>query len=289
MLLVRSVSGPAQVKGGSKITYIATSFNMSDPPKSELKKINWLVKAGSKTIKRAKNIGQIFEFKIPKDLVGKEIIIMPYRRTATQVVSVISNIVEELDTSPRSNKIIFLTRDQWKANSKYPRRGTIVDPIVRTKVFIHHTVIIDDDNTINEWETIEEVKKQMKVLQTIRKNDLGADVPYSIVAFCMANGDLVLGEGRGVNRSGAHTSGHNTKALGISFQGNFEKPSLPKHFHSQLVMLGKWLRNLREKEGFVNLGNERPWGREVFAHSDVKPTACPGEYIHKSLDKIRYL
>lgn len=63
----------------------------------------------------------------------------------------------------------------------------------------------------------------------------------------MANGDLVLGEGRGLDHSGAHTSGHNTSALGIAFQGNFDKLPLSAHFDAQLAALGKWLRQLREQ------------------------------------------
>ena len=107
----------------------------------------------------------------------------------------------------------------------------------------------------------------MRQLQTIREQDLGADVPYSMVAFCMANGDLVLGEGRGLERSGAHTRGHNTSALGIAFQGNFENLPLPAHFDDQLAALGNWLRQRREQDGFFNLGTERPLGREVFAQA----------------------
>lgn len=156
-------------------------------------------------------------------------------------------------------------------------------------MFIHHTVIVDDDPSPNQWETLDEVKARMRQLQTIRAQDLGADVPYSMVAFCMANGNLVLGEGRGLDRSGAHTRGHNTSALGIAFQGNFENQPVPTQFDTQLAALGNWLRHLREQDGFVNLGTDRPLGREVFAHRDVKATACPGDHLFDKLSFIRFL
>lgn len=289
MLLVRTVSGPAQVVAGDFATYRATSFNMAEPSDDELKEINWLIIAGNKTVTRLINVGDKLEFEVPEDLVGKTIRVMPFRNTATEVVSVLSTVVDHIDSSPNNNNVIFLTREQWNADPNLPRKGVIVDPSKRTEIFIHHTVIVDDDNTLNEWEDIEEVKTQMRKLQTVRESDLGADVPYSLVAYCMSNGDLVLGEGRGINRSGAHTKGHNTSALGISFQGNFEKLPLPTHFDNQLIELGNWLRDLRQNQGFINLGNKRPLGREVFAHRDVKPTACPGEHLFNKLNLIRFL
>ena len=98
-----------------------------------------------------------------------------------------------------------------------------------------------------------------------------------------------LGEGRGLDRSGAHTQGHNTKGIGISFQGNFELKPPPTHFDAQLAALGNWLRTLREQEGFVNLGSETPAGRDVWGHQDVKSTACPGRHLFDKLPLIRFL
>ena len=57
----------------------------------------------------------------------------------------------------------------------------------------------------------------------------------------------------------------------------------------QLAALGDWLRKLREQDGFVNLGTEHPHGREVFAHRDIKPTACPGQHLFDRLGLIRFL
>ena len=184
--------------------------------------------------------------------------------------------------------MIILSRDEWRANPEFPRKGSRVARLSRTEVFIHHTVFTDSDSSPNEWEDLGEVKSRMRRLQTIRP-DLGNDVPYSMVAFCMADGELVLCEGRGLDRSGAHTVGHNESALGIAFQGNFESEALPRHFDSQLVSLGQWLRGLILDGGFFNLGKVRPADRDLWGHRDSKPTACPGQKLFDKLGLIRFV
>lgn len=183
-----------------------------------------------------------------------------------------------------------LSRDDWGADPEHPRRGHPLGPAHRTEVFIHHTVIIDDDATVNEWESRDEVKARMRQLQTIRP-ELGLDVPYNFVAFCMADGDLVLGEGRGLGRTGSHTAGHNRSALGIAFEGNFELEPLPAHFDAQLDGLAAWLQELRDDRGFSELGTVQPDDpeRQVFGHRDVTATACPGEHLFARLPRIRFV
>ena len=198
--------------------------------------------------------------------------------------------VVAMENAPGSaNHIDILRRSDWGARTNLPRLGLLVDRTRRTEVFIHHTAVVDGDSTPNEWATLDAVNFQMRKLQTIRAEDLGPDVPYSMVAFCMSNGDLILCEGRGLHRSGAHTCRHNSSALGISFYGNFEALPLPTHFDAQLTALGNWLRDLRVNNGFVKLGTQRPYGREVFAHRDVMATTCPGDHMFTKLHLIRFL
>lgn len=185
--------------------------------------------------------------------------------------------------------MILLSRQEWGARPDLPRRGHAIGRDKRTEVFIHHTVVVDNDTTGNEWETLAEVQQNMRVLQTIREADLGPDVPYSMVAFCMQDGELVLCEGRGLDRTGAHTQGHNRSALGIAFQGDFQNRPTPTHFESQLKELGDWLLDLRSNGGFSNLGKSRPGDRQVWAHRDVKATQCPGDKLFDKLDLIRFL
>lgn len=288
MLLVRTVAGPSQVVAGKEATFRVSSFNVSNPPESEKKKINWLVRSGDKDVAQFDAAGESLTFKVPANLAGKSILVMAFRKTPSPHVSVVSQVMAASEANQPGSKVIVLSREDWGANTSLPRLGTIVDPVRRKEVFIHHTVIVDNDASVNEWETIDEVKAKMRQLQTVRP-DLGKDVPYNFVAFCMANGDLVLGEGRGLDRSGAHTVGHNTPAIAVSFQGDFERASLPANLDAQLVGLGNWLRELREQKGFVNLGSEHPLGRDVFGHQEVKATNCPGKQIFDRLKLIRFL
>lgn len=183
-----------------------------------------------------------------------------------------------------------LRRSAWGADSTLPRRGHSIGPLRRTEVYIHHTVVADKDETPNEWETIADVKYRMRQLQKSRP-DLGLDVPYNMVAFCMRNGDLVICEGRGLWRTGAHTRNHNRSALGIAFQGDFESGAVPRHFDAQLADLGGWLRDLRNHRGFVNIGKSRPRDRQVWGHRDAKSasTDCPGQKLYDKLALIHFI
>jgi len=182
----------------------------------------------------------------------------------------------------------ILSRRDWGADPTLPRRGHLIGPLKRTEVVIHHTTITNTGAKPNEWRDLSQVKKRMQQLQRIRP-DLGLDVPYSFVAFRMSNGKLMLGEGRGLDRTGAHTAGHNRSALGIAFQGNFERPTSVSKLRSQLQELGRWLRDLRTDQGFTNLGSSRPDNREAFGHRDFKSTACPGKNLFAQLDALRFL
>lgn len=184
----------------------------------------------------------------------------------------------------------FFRREQWGADAALPRRGHPIGPRRRTEVFVHHTAIIDRDDSPNEWTTIAEVKARMRALQRVRP-DLGLDIPYNVVAFCMTNGSLVICEGRGLHRTGAHTRNHNRSAIGIAFQGNFETEPLPRAMDSQLAGLSWWLRDLRNNRGFVRLGYSRPGAAQVWGHRDA-PTArtqCPGQRLYDKLNLIRFI
>lgn len=286
MLLVREVSGPADAVAGTQATYTATSFNSPNPPAEEIQKINWIVKSDDETVAQFNAVGAVLNFDVPLALIGRTIRVMPFRNSPSPVVSVISRVVGDVVIT--NSSVIVIDRAQWGARTDLPRHGDSVSRAARREVFIHHTDVIDDDPTQNEWEDLNEVKRRMRDLQTMRP-DLGLDVPYNFVAFSMANGDLILGEGRGLDRSGAHTIGHNHSAIAISFEGDFEAQALPTHMDSQLIALGQWLRARREQDGFVKLGTARPLGREVFGHREVSSTDCPGKHLFAKLNLVRFL
>ena len=178
--------------------------------------------------------------------------------------------------------LIYLTRQEWGADDSLPRLGAIVPGDERTEVYIHHTVAIDSDATPNIWETMHEVTTWMQRLQTIRP-DLGKDVPYNYVGFFMPD-ELVICEGRGSHRSGAHTIGHNRSAIGLAVHGNFNLPTFG--LTSYLPAIGAFLWSLQVNK-LPFLGTNHPPGRDVFGHRDVYQTACPGNNLYALLDDIK--
>jgi len=192
--------------------------------------------------------------------------------------------------------LMFASRSEWVTNN-LPRLGGLVPREDRTHVFVHHTVTPDSDSTPNEWESEAEIFQRMRKLQTIRP-DLGLDVPYSFVAFLLGDG-LMICEGRGEDRTGAHTKGHNTRAIGVSFAGNFHdhetgEGKLEKGLDLLSRFLG-WLKTDPSHPDYgtfapmVNLGSLKPEGRNVFVHQDVKATACPGRHIVAMADRIDFV
>lgn len=183
---------------------------------------------------------------------------------------------------------VYLTRHDWGANYVYPRLGYAVPRDHRTRLIIHHTVMIDPDSTPNVWESLDEVKANMRRLQTIRP-DLGLDVPYNFVAYLLSDGRVAFCEGRGLDYSGAHTAGFadgerlNYAGIAIAFAGDFEyRP----------IDLTRWLVPIQDflsllKRFLPNLGTRSICGRFACGHKDYsRGTACPGGYLYRVLDKF---
>ncbi|MFQ5852822.1 MAG: hypothetical protein ACE5JU_19865 [Candidatus Binatia bacterium] len=192
--------------------------------------------------------------------------------------------------------LLYLDREGWDARTEaegYPRLGYTVARYKRMELILHHTVVIDRDATPNIWETEDEVKAKMRQLQTIRP-DLGLDVPYNFVAFPMPEGIYVC-EGRGEDRTGAHTHGHNTSGIGIAWQGNFELPSDVALYIPLFNKFLGWLKYDPNAPGYgglyepmTNLGKVHPDGRIAYGHRDFTATACPGKNLWTALDRIKF-
>lgn len=188
--------------------------------------------------------------------------------------------------------VLYLDRADWGADPAYPRLGgpddprnpgtwTFVPKASRTERIMHHTVIIDDDATPNLWESVGEAKGKMRQLQTIRP-DLGLDVPYNDVMFFMADGTIIICEGRGLHRWGAHTIGHNDQ-IAVAIEGNTDLYIDMDRFVDGIGYYWGWLQY---EKGLHKLGTVVPAGREVFGHRDFSATACPGEGMWNALPDI---
>ncbi len=173
--------------------------------------------------------------------------------------------------------ITYLTRSAWGARTDLPRLGYPVARGRRTHIIVHHTVIIDDDATPDLWENLTEVIAKMRQLQTIRPK-LGLDVPYNFVIFLMADGTIVVCEGRGIALTGAHTHGHNTDGIGTALQGNFE---LLINVAPYVPLISRFLGWLKYDQRLESLGR-------IDGHSDFSSTACPGSNLYKVLGQMTY-
>ena len=172
----------------------------------------------------------------------------------------------------------LLTRRDWGADPREIAVGHPRTPADWKRVVFHHTVIIDNDATPNLWTNAAEVKAKMRQLQKIRP-DLGSEVPYSFVLFLMEDGSLVVCEGRGTRRTGAHTIGHNSEWLGQAFEGDFE--NFTQDIRRWIPRVNHWNYWLRE-EGCVNL---RP---PFMVHQDTTQTACPGSEVISRRELFSY-
>lgn len=179
----------------------------------------------------------------------------------------------------------YLSRDEWGADTSLPRLGQPYPPDVPTEAIQHHTVISDNDDTPLYWENVAEVIPAMRRLQTIRP-DLGLDVPYSYVGFLMQYAHkpgLILCEGRGPYRRGAHTSYHNRTGRAMAVQGNTEGADI----RAYATMLGHAWGWIKDEHGLVNLGTARPARAELYGHRDLAQTACPGSGAYAVLPTIK--
>ena len=185
--------------------------------------------------------------------------------------------------------LTYLTREDWGVRTDIPRLGHSVNRLDRTEAIMHHTVIIDNDATPNRWETLAEVKAKMVQLQTIRP-DLGRDVPYNFVAFHMEDGSLIICEGRGFDRTGAHTHGHNTRGMATAGQGNFQ---LGQAVDPYADHWSRWWGYQKYDMGMENLGSSRPTegpnaGAIAFGHRDLIATGCPGDNLYAIIPQLTF-
>ena len=169
----------------------------------------------------------------------------------------------------------------WWDTSNLPRLGFAVSRAQRTELIIHHTVGNDPDGTPLIWETDDEIQKHMRFLQTVRQAELGADIPYNFVAFIRPDWSITVCEGRGFDRTGAHTKYRNTSGVATSFAGDFHNQTIANP-DALVASINEWLR--REKMECPNVGptifGHRDFTGPTSAYPDVGWTACPGNNLY---------
>lgn len=188
--------------------------------------------------------------------------------------------------TPNGVKVLYMERDEVGYSSSIPRLGKIVPVADRDGVVHHHTV-----GGGANVHTIKSALSYARALQTIRP-DLGKDVPYNFVSFVLGMSethDLLIVEGRGFLRSGAHTvdtnrpGSENSDLIAIAWAGDFRfgdgivEVGWPEH----VIAAGHWLREHAPAGMFAGKSIS------VTGHKDHKATSCPGDFVYRNLDAFR--
>ena len=148
---------------------------------------------------------------------------------------------------------------------------------------IHHTAAIDgDDNTPNRWD-FDEALRYTRALQTARPDLM--PMPYNeTVAVSEDLEDVWFFEGAGLDKVGAHTSGHNRHGFGISVYGNFDRRD---DAAAEVLLRAINTRAIELQRVFPNLGSElSPNGWRAWGHRDSKNKSCPGGTLYPSIPRF---
>lgn len=144
----------------------------------------------------------------------------------------------------------FVPRDAWGAR---PATHVVeLDPARVTRFFVHHTT--GSQRPPFAW---------VRSIQDFHMDGRGwNDIAYSF----LVSSDGTVFEGRGWERQGAHTKGHNSTSVAAAYLGDGSKP-VPE---AALVSI----RQLAEE------ADERFGRLERLGHKDVSATACPGSILY---------
>lgn len=169
--------------------------------------------------------------------------------------------------------MIFIPRSAWAPPSTRPR----VDLDRRERLVVHHTVTIEPDDTPVIWSGRRAILDHQRRLAKMRP-DLIDDIPYQLVGYFTA-GPLVIVEGLGLDRIGAHVAGKNTASVGFALAGNFETyegtPEIFEHHCYEMRYAEQWCS--------WTFGRDLPWE----PHQAHDKTLCPGKYVLRLLEELR--
>jgi len=101
-----------------------------------------------------------------------------------------------------------------------------------------------------------------------------SDVGYHFLVLL----DGTIQEGRPLERSGAHTKGHNHDSIGVAYVGGMDaEQSVPKDTRTE-----------EQKEALVDLLCELrlSYGGEIYGHRDFSSKACPSFDAKKEYENI---
>lgn len=152
-------------------------------------------------------------------------------------------------------------RRAWRARA--PRQITQQNPHNVHTIVVHHTAG-------RRPVTRAGAKREMRAIQDQHMDARGwSDVGYNYVI----DGFGRVWEGRGAYRVGAHTLGHNTNTIGISFMGNYETMKPTRRQLAAYRALLKRLASFGVKPEHIKGHRQMP----------DQATACPGLHLMLTL------
>ena len=144
---------------------------------------------------------------------------------------------------------------------------------------IHHTVM----PFFGEPGDLVALRKYMVRLAHVRPDlawrrpngTLQPEVPYSFVVFKgnHENQGIVI-EGRGWDRTGAHTANFNSKVYGVAYAGNTDIEHMTPGVVAAIRHIGMRLPRPLEAD-------------RTRAHRETKATSCPGSHLYAVMDKLQ--
>lgn len=170
----------------------------------------------------------------------------------------------------------WISRAEWGANPLNVQVGHATPHEQYDGLVVHHTVIVmpdyDHDGLVGG--DIDDICSYMRQLQRARP-DLGLEVPYSFVIFEGSTPDeVIVAEGRGFGRTGAHTIGYNSTRYGCALAGDY---TAREPTPGQIAGI-RWVgAQLADPSGAVS----------TLGHRDVYATACPGVDAYPHLDEMQ--
>ena len=168
--------------------------------------------------------------------------------------------------------VVYRDRARWGADESLPRLGAAVSSSQFRGLVIHHDVI----GTPHPAGHMPSIDSHMRRLQVVRP-DLGLDVPYSFVVFAgVDENEGVICEGRGTNRTGAHTRGLNSSRWGIAFAGNTNDDPVTPGMIDAVRYIGTKL--------IVSHGDPL---HATTGHGAHASTACPGHNARAALPAMQ--
>jgi hypothetical protein len=134
-------------------------------------------------------------------------------------------------------------------------------------------------------------------VKTLKWNDIGYN--YLIDKF----GGIWEGRAGGItaNVQGAHATGFNAEAFGVSVMGNYETAPVPDAVMPSLASLIRWrlglagITDLDSTTAYSKIGAGKP---VIIGHRDARyaaggvvnnATTCPGQYLYAKLPELRGL